>query len=347
MQNPIIQELIDTDQAIRPLETTARLYRRAAFWLAVSVALHLTAAVAIKYSSLFAMAVGLRNIEFVEESYDRTILLDAKKLKYPAGYFTFTAPQKITDLEKLKKEEERRRRLEEERRQRELARQKKAEEKRRDDAKGKNGEVAGKSQRDSEKELAKKTEPETKPAPSPKPKTAPFGRINTLPIREQVEVLYQAKKAGKLVFNENKLIIGVTGKIKADGSLSDCRVYRSSGNPQIDQAAMAILRAVSESRALGPLSQLTSMSMLLEVDQHASLRVTGFASSEQIAMELKQLADAALLLGKVAKSNDPSAMMMLNNLRLQQVGPRLEALISLPRQTAAETLSRAMEKEKI
>src|SRR5581483_2386495 len=193
--------------------------------------------------------------------------------------------------------------LEEQRRTRELERAKREETKRAAEA---GNQVAKKS----DGEAA----PAPVPAPSPSPTVAPFRKINTLPIKDQVQRLYEAKKAGKLVFNENKLKIGVAGKIMPDGSLSDCRVIIPSGNPDVDRAALAILDAVSESHALGPLHELTSLSMILEIGDRAELRAVGFANSEELATALTQLANIYLGISRKNKADDPSAMVLLNNL---------------------------------
>ena len=104
------------------------------------------------------------------------------------------------------------------------------------------------------------------PTPAPTPKSeypGGFGKINTAPIKAQVQRLYEAKKEGSLVLPDGKLRVGVAGTIQEDGTLANYRIIIPSGLPDIDKAALAILSAVSESRALGPLHEITSLSMIL------------------------------------------------------------------------------------
>ncbi len=336
MINPVVQELFATDQAVKPLETTVKLRRRLGRLIVASLLLHIAAVIGTWLYPMFATIAGLRNIQLVDEAYNKAILLDfSKKLKYPPGYEGFRPPNEAGDLKKLKAAEERRRHLEEARRQRELERAKREEAQRKAEEDAKKKEVK-------KDEIAQKTENET--APKPTSSAAPFRKINTKPIKDQVEILYEAKKAGKLVFNENKLKIGVAGKINADGSLSDCRVIIPSGNPDVDRAALAILAAVSESHALGPLHELSSLSLILEVDQRAELRAVGFAGSEQLASSLTLLANGFLALTRKSKADDPASMVLLNNLKVTQTGQRIQAVITMPRQSAAESLARTMDK---
>jgi outer membrane biosynthesis protein TonB len=78
-----------------------------------------------------------------------------------------------------------------------------------------------------------------------------FGRINTAPIRDQIQQLYKANQAGLLVIPAGRLRVGVTGGIRPDGTLKNYRLIYPSGIPEVDASALAILEAVSESRHLG------------------------------------------------------------------------------------------------
>ncbi|HWQ34756.1 MAG TPA: energy transducer TonB [Blastocatellia bacterium] len=329
MNNPVIQEIIPTDQSVKPLETTAKFKRRFKQLLVASVALHLLAVAGLWIWPYFALAANLRKIAVVDEDYDTSILIDFanRKLKYPPGYLGFRAPSALPDPAKAEAE---RRRLEEERRKRRLEREKRE---------------AARRQSETEKSEQEKPAQAAKaaPTPTPAPTPAPFGRINTRPIKEQIQRLYEAKKAGQLVFNENKLRIGVAGKINPDGSLSDYKVIIPSGNPDVDRAALAILEAVSESRALGPLYMLSSISMILEINDRAELRAVGFAPSEEMAAQLAQAATLMVLAAKL-RNEDPSAKDLIGNIKVSHTGQRVQAIVSMPRQVAAESLARTMEK---
>ncbi|MGH9844334.1 MAG: hypothetical protein ACREEM_36895 [Blastocatellia bacterium] len=319
--------------------------------LVASVLVHAAAITYVRNASFFSLALGLREIEFVEEDYNRVILIDfSKKLKYPGGYLGFRPPEKVLSLEEQRKLKERRARLEAERRKKEeerrkreeeeLARQREAEEKAKAEA-AKAGEAEARQQ-----DIAKA---EAKPTPTPSPTPHPdgygrFGKINTRPIKEQLQRLYDAKKEGKLALPEGRLRVGVEGTIASDGTIAKYRMSVPSGIPEIDEAAKAILDAVSESRALGALASLTSISMVLDIDQNAELRVIGFATTEQDAIDITNLAQVALLAARIKKAGEPAAMVMLNNLRIKRDGSRVNATITVPRQMASETLAKSMDK---
>jgi len=295
-----------------------------------SILAHAAILLAIRIAPIVRIAMGFSGIEYVEEPYDIRILIDPKRLKYPPGYLGFRAPKKTSSLEDMKKEEARRRRLEERlKRERELAEKRAAEERAEAEAKAK----------------AELANAEAKPTPTPRQDGyGAFGKINTAPIKDQIQRLYQAKKDGKLHIPDGKFKVGVSGSVNPDGTLADYRVHIPSGIQAIDDSAMAILAAVSESRALGPLCKLTSITMVLNIDQTAELIVTGFTGNESDAVNLKNLADIALFAARIKKSDDEAAMVMLNNLKVNRTGTRIQAVISVPKEKAKETLSKTMDK---
>ncbi|MBS1810089.1 MAG: hypothetical protein JST84_18150 [Acidobacteria bacterium] len=289
-----------------------------------------------RYAPIAQFAFGLGQIEFVDANYDRNILIKlSKPMRYPGDYLGFTSPTKTLDLEKLKEEEKRRKKaLEMAKRREELAAKRKAE-------------AAAAKAKESEKqaESTQNTVAAVTPTPTPKPTPSGFKPINTRPIRDQVQRLYELKQEGKLVFNEHNLRVGVMGEIKPDGSIENARVFIPSGNPQIDKAALSILDAVSEAKALGPLSQLSSLSMILTIDEdQAQLVTVGFAPNPETAGALQFLAKQAINLGKKLKEADPASMIFLNNIQITQSSNRLTATIAVPRQVAKDTLAKAMAK---
>jgi hypothetical protein len=306
----------------------------------VSVLVHVALIFVIRAAPVFQLAMHLREIQFVDEDYNRAILITfSKPLNYPSGYIGFRPPEKTKSLEEMKKEEER---------QLKRKAQREAERRKREEARlAKEGEEI--AQREAEEkakaEQIAKAEPPPSPTPTPRPDGfGAFGKINTAPIKDQVKQLYDAKKEGKLTLPEGKLKVGVTGIVRDDGTLADYRITTSSGIAEIDKAAMAILAAVSESKALGPLHQLNSLSMVLEIDQTAQLIVTGITDKEEDAIKITNLAQAALLLARFKKSGDAGAMVMLNNLKVTRTGQRIQAVISMPREKASETLTKTMDK---
>lgn len=294
-----------------------------------SVLAHAVILMAIRVAPIVGIMMGFRDIEFVEGEYNRAILIDfSKRLKYPPGYLGFSAPRKTSSLDDMKKEEERRRRLEERRkRQRELAEKRAAEER-------------AKAEEKAKADLAK-----AEPTPTPRPDGyGSFGKINTAPIKDQIQRLYLAKKDGKLSIPDGKFRVGVSGSVNRDGTLADYRVHIPSGIQEIDDSAMAILAAVSESRALGPLSKLTSITMVLDIDQTAQLTVTGFTSNETDAINISNMAHVGLYAARYKKNDDQAAMVMLNNIKVNRTGTRIQAVISVPKEMAKETLAKTMDK---
>jgi len=299
-----------------------------------SVLAHAVILLAIRIAPIVRIAMGFQGLEYVEEEYNRGILIDfskrPKRLEYPPGYAGFKKPQKIASLDDVKKEEARRARLEARRkRERELAEKRAAEERAKTEEK--------------KADLAK-VEPTPTPTPKPDSGYGSFGKINTAPIKDQILTLYRAKKDGKLSIPDGKFRVGVQGSVKPDGTLAEYHVHISSGIAEIDDSAMAILAAVSESRALGPLAKLNSITMVLDIDQEAKLTVTGITSNESDAINLKNLADIALIAARFKKSDDHAAMVMLNNLKVNRTGTRIDAVIKVPKEMAKETLAKTMEK---
>lgn len=299
-----------------------------------SLIVHALGYTVFRFAPIAELAMGIGQYQFVDEAYNRAILIDLKQpLRYPGGYIGFAAPTKTLDLEKIKEEEKKR--------QQALA----AAKRRAEDAERKRAELA-KKQAGEAQTIAKKTELEPTPTPTPKPAPSGFQPINTRPIREQMQRLYDLKQEGRLVFNENNLKVGVSGAIKPDGSIANAKVFIPSGNPQIDRAALAIIEAVSEAKALGPLSQLSSLSMVLTIDeQRAQLVTVGFAETPETAGALRLLAKLFLDKAKRLKSADPSSMIFLNNLQLTQSSNRLTATITVPREVAKDTLAKSMAKK--
>lgn len=321
--------------------------------VALSAIVHIALIAAVRNASFVSLALGMREIEFVDEDYDKAILIDfSKKLKYPGGYIGFVSPTRVRSLDEQKKEQDRQERLAAARREKqkkeEEARRKReeAEELARQEAEKKKAEEEAARQKD----LAM-ANPAATPTPTPSPTPAPpsegygrFGKINTAPIKDQLQRLYDAKKAGKLVLPEGKLRVGVEGAISPDGTIANYRISIPSGIEEIDEAAKAILSAVSESRALGVLHSLTSLSMVLDIDQNAELRVVGYANTEQDAADITNLAQVALLTARLKKAGDAAAMVMLNNLKVKREGAKINATISVPRQMATDTMNKTLGK---
>ena len=300
--------------------------------VALSVILHVLVAFGLRYALTIRTALGLEGVEFVDADYNRAILIDfSKGFRYPPGFLGFVAPTRVKSLEEIRREDERRARREEARRRRMAGRGEEA-----------SSSAAEMVAQPAESSAERTTNGGGSPGSSGAAYPGGFGRINTAPIRDQIQQLYKANQAGLLVIPTGRLRVGVTGGIRPDGTLKNYRLIYPSGIPEVDASALAILEAVSESRALGPLHNLTSISLIIEVDQMAQLNVVGFAGSEDEARAIVDLANAALLYARVVKSQDAAVMTMLNNLRVTRSGQRVEAVMRMARQTATAALHRSM-----
>jgi hypothetical protein len=298
-----------------------------------SLLAHAAILLAIRVAPIVRIAMGFSGVEFVDETYNKKVLISTEKwLIYPyainSGNLGSRPSQKTSSLDEMKKEEARRKKEEARRkRERELAEKRAAEE------------------RAKAEEKAKAESAKVEPTPTPSPSGyGSFGKINTAPIKDQIQRLYLAKKDGKLRIPDGKFKVGVSGSINPDGTLAEYHVHIPSGIPEIDDSAMAILAAVSESRALGPLSKLKEITMVLDIDQEAQLTVVGFTSTETDAINLHNLADIAVFAAKRKKGDDPAAMVMLNNLDIKHKGNRIQAVIKVPKEMAKETLAKSMDK---
>jgi hypothetical protein len=309
--------------------------------LVISLVLNLGLLIGLRFAPVIRAALGFNAIEYVEEDYNRAILIDfSKGFHYPPGYAGFVAPRKVKSLEEIRREEARQARREEQRRRRLAAREREVE-------REKEESLAREKTRQEQETASAQATQSAAPRPDsgvPAGSGIPggFGRINTAPIRDQVQRLYQASQTGLLVIPEGRLRVGATGSINPDGSLRNYRLLYRSGIPAIDASALAILEAVSESRALGPLHNLTSISLIIEVDQFAQLNVVGFAGNEDEARGIVDLANAALLFARIRKAQDPAAMTMLNNLKVSRSGQRVEAVIQVSRLTATSVLRQSL-----
>jgi hypothetical protein len=67
-----------------------------------SILAHAAVVLAIRIAPIVRIAWGFGEIEYVEEDYNRAILIDfSKRLKYPPGYAGFRPPQKAKSLDEL------------------------------------------------------------------------------------------------------------------------------------------------------------------------------------------------------------------------------------------------------
>jgi hypothetical protein len=153
-----------------------------------------------------------------------------------------------------------------------------------------------------------------------------------------VATLYQLFQAGGLDIPEMKFSVMAGFKVEPDGSLSNIHIIRKSESKIIDAKALEILWKIGESHALGPVADLTSATISLDVtDDLARLRVTAFAPTPEIA---KAKADLLKLLffGLQWKEKSPDVAQLLKLITVKSDGKRVDTDLIVPRAKAAEMM---------
>jgi hypothetical protein len=171
-----------------------------------------------------------------------------------------------------------------------------------------------------------------------KSKPLTFGRLDIGPVRQHVNVLWQAHEQGTLDVPENFRITAAC-KVNEDGSFSGIRLVESSGSAELDRTALAILQEIGNQRAFAPLSRLSSVSVRLEVAPgSASFSIVGFAQNvavaEDMAGQYRMMVSAAKLL-----ASNSQARQLLNNTVIRSDASRVSARLTLPRSTAAQMMA--------
>jgi hypothetical protein len=165
-----------------------------------------------------------------------------------------------------------------------------------------------------------------------------FGRVDTGPIKQHVNVLWQAYEQGTLDVPENFRITAAC-KVNEDGSFSGIRLVESSGSDEIDRTALAILQEIGNQRAFAPLSRLSSVSVRLEVGPgSASFSIVGFAQNAALADDMAGQYRLMVSAAKLLASNS-QAKQLLSNTVIQNDASRVTARLTLPRSAAAQMMA--------
>ena len=200
-------------------------------------------------------------------------------------------------------------------------------------------EKAEKEKKEKEEADRKAAEEAAKVAAQNKPATpTKFGEINEAPIKDTVATLYALFQAGGLDIPEMKFSVMAGFKVEPDGSLSNIHIKRHSESKVIDEKALEILWKIGESHALGPVSDLTSATISLDVtDDIARLRITAFAPTPEIA---KAKADmlGVLFWALRMKEKSPDIGQLLSLIKVKSDGKRVDTDLVVPRAKAAEMM---------
>lgn len=300
--------------AFAPDNTGFKRRRWFATVLSVSGAIHGVAIVYLIYLAYFSAFAGVRVVNKAYRQFDPNSIL--VKLYYPPQILRQAPKGPAMTLEEI--------RARAEKHKQELALAKEKAEKER---------LAKEEAARKAAEVAAKLAAEKKPAVPTQ-----FGEINEAPIKDTVATLYQLFQAGGLDVPDMKFSVWAGFKVEPDGSLSNIHIIRKSNSKVIDEKALEILWKIGESHALGPVSDLSSATISLEVtDQIAHLRVTAFASSPETA---KAKADmlGVLFWALRMKEKSPDVSQLLSLIKVRSDGKRVDTDLIVPRAKAAEMM---------
>jgi hypothetical protein len=285
--------------------------------MAASAFVHLVLVSYLVYMAFISPFAGIRVVEKKYRQIDTALLL--APLRYPRQALRGPVGDAMT-LEQIR-ERERKRRQEIERRKREEEERKRRQE-------------------EARKEAERRAQEANRSAESKS--STQFGEINVNPIKDIIGNLYSVYQAKQLEMDLTNLKVMATFKIDKDGSIpiSSIKVIKSSGSKIVDQTAIEILWRLGESHGLGPLSELSSNTIQLEItDKIARLTITSFAPSPNDARAKAELLNSLIsVLRWVQGSKNPAVAELLGHLRVTSNNNRIDAEMSVSRQRASELM---------
>lgn len=303
-------ETIEGALAIDPIEAKHR--RRFLPILAALAVVYFGLGLYVSYLAFFSQFAHMRVVDKAYKKFDPDTIL--AKLYYPPQMLRLAPRGPAMTLEEI------RARAEKHKKELALAREKAEKEK--------------KEKQEAERKAAEeaaKVAAQNKPASETK-----FGEINIAPIRDTVGNLYKLFEAGGLDIPEVKFSVLAGFKVMPDGSFENIRIITSSGSKIIDRNALEILSNIGESHALGPVSNLTSSTISLEVtDDLARIRIMAFATTPEIAKEKSGLLNA-LFWALRMKEKSPELGQLLKLIKVKSEGKRVDTDLIVPRAKAAE-----------
>ncbi|HSF25101.1 MAG TPA: hypothetical protein VLE20_12820 [Blastocatellia bacterium] len=292
--------------------------------LAASAAVHGALLVYLVYVALFSAFADLNVVNKDYRKFDPSIL--TVHLKYPPNMLKAPQGDKTLTIEEIRERAKKRRE--------EMARRREREEKEKAERERIERERAEKEKKEAEQkaaELAAKEKPKS---------NTEFGEINEAPIKDMVGEVYSLFQAGTLDVGLPLNVMAVF-KIEKDGSLSGIRIARSSKNKLLDEKAAQILWMIGESHALGPIADLSSGSVELDLTENTSrLTVTAFAQTPEAAKAKADLLNFLFAVMKVARKKDsPDVAELLSMLKVTSDNKRVDARLSVSRARATQMMN--------
>jgi hypothetical protein len=293
--------------------------RRLRPWLAGSGFVHSFLIVYLIYIAIVSPWAGIRVVSKPYRQFDPTML---GPLKYPPELIRREAIREALRLEEIQERERKRREK--------LARDRERLER----------EKAEREQAEKERQLAEAKAAEEKKAQEQAKAAGKAFEFNEAALKDVVSKIYALYQAGGLEVDLNHFSVMLGFQIEPDGSLSKIRVIRSSGSKGVDQKAADVLWTIGESHALGPLSNLTSNSIRLDIDENiAKLSITGFAPSpDEAKKKAGELGFLFTLLRASQKSKNPEVAELLALAKIKSVNNRIDADLTVSRARAAEMM---------
>jgi hypothetical protein len=128
-------------------------------------------------------------------------------------------------------------------------------------------------------------------------------------------------------------------RVNPDGSFSDIRIVESSGSREMDRTALIILAEIGNQKALAPLSQLSSVSVMLEVGQtSAGFSLVGFAPNAAVASDMADKYRTLLAAARLFVPNSHTRE-LIGSASVQNELSRVRASITIPRARAAQMMA--------
>jgi hypothetical protein len=288
--------------------------RRFLMILSMSAAVHGSLIVYLIYLAFFSPFAHVRLVNKAYRKFDPNTIL--AKLYYPPQIVRLAPRGPAMTLEEI--------RARAEKHKEELARAR---------------EKAEKEKKEKEEADRKAAEEAAKVAAQDKPATpTKFGEINEAPIKDTVATLYALFQAGGLDIPEMKFSVMAGFKVEPDGSLSNIHIKKHSDSKIIDEKALEILWKIGESHALGPVSDLSSATISLDVTEDlAMLKVTAFAPTPEIAKAKRDML-SVLFWALRMKEKSPDVSQLLALIKVDYDGKRVVTYLKVPRAKAAEMM---------
>ncbi|MEK6303832.1 MAG: energy transducer TonB [Acidobacteriota bacterium] len=290
--------------------------------LAASAAVHGALIVYLIYLALYAAFGNVRVVDKDYRKFDPSIL--TVHLKYPPQMLKAPQSDKTLALEEIRERAKKRRE--------QIARDRAAREER---------EKAEREKAEKERKEAEQKAAELAAKEKPKVNASEFGEVNEAPIKDMVAKVYSLYQAGTLNVDVTSLTVMAGFKIEKDGSLSNIKIIKSSGNKLLDEKAAELLWMIGESHALGPISDLSSGSIKLDLTENTSrLTVTAFAATPDAAKAKADLLNLLFSLMRMARKKDsPDVAELLSMLKVRSDNKRIDAELSVSRARATEMMN--------